>query len=70
VLLNVYEGNSVPQKNPFQVNSLAWAAWIIARIGGWKGYQKADPAGPITIKRGLEMFDQFFTGWLLQKFCA
>ena len=70
VLLNVYEGNSVQQNNPFPMNSLAWAAWIIARIGGWKGYQKAGPAGPITIKRGLEIFDQLFTGWLLQKFCA
>ncbi len=70
LLLNVYEGSSVQQKNPFSINSLAWATWIIARIGGWKGYQKAAPAGPITMKRGLEMFDQLFTGWLLQKMCA
>jgi hypothetical protein len=52
VLLNVYEGPGVQQHNPFPVDSLAWAAWIIGRIGGWKGYKKADPAGPLTIKRG------------------
>ncbi len=68
VMGHVYEGNSVPQHNPFPVNSLAWAAWIIGRMGGWKGaYKHADPAGPITIKRGLEIFNQVFTGWLLQK---
>ena len=70
VLLNVYEGPSVQQKNPFPVNSLAWAAWIIGRIGGWKGYKKAAPAGPITMKRGLEIFNRLFTGWLFQKMSA
>ena len=69
-LQNMYEGSTVKQKNPFSVNSLAWAAWIIGRIGGWKGYKKAGPAGPITIKRGLEKFNQLFTGWLLQKMYA
>ncbi len=71
IVLNVYEGSSVQQQNPFPVDSLAWAAWIIGRIGGWKGsYKKAAPAGPITMKRGLEIFNQLFTGWLLQKMCA
>jgi hypothetical protein len=66
----MYEGATTQQKNPFPVNSLAWAAWIIGRIGGWKGYRKAGPAGPVTIKRGLETFTQLFTGWLLQKMYA
>jgi len=66
----MYEGSTVKQKNPFPVNSLAWAAWIIGRLGGWKGYRKAGPAGPVTIKRGLEKFNQLFTGWLLQKMYA
>lgn len=67
ILLPAYEGPTIRQKNPFPVNSLAWAAWIIGRIGGWKGYQKADPAGPITMKRGVEIFYHMFTGWLLSK---
>ena len=70
MLQAVYEGSTVQQKNPFSVNSLAWAAWIIGRIGGWKGYKKAAPAGPITMKRGLKIFHQLFTGWQLQKICA
>jgi len=70
VLQNMYKGSTVKQKNPFPINSLAWSAWIIGRIGGWKGYKKAGPAGPITIKRGLEKFNQFFTGWLIQKIYA
>ena len=65
VLLHVYEGKTEKQKNPHQEHSLAWAAWIIARIGGWKGYLKASPPGPITMKRGLEIFTQLFRGWLL-----
>ena len=67
---HVYEGSTVQQKNPFPVFSLAWASWIIGRMGGWKGYKNADPAGPITVKRGLEIFSQIFTGWQIQKICA
>lgn len=70
MLQPVYEGSTVQQKNPFPVNSLAWGAWIIGRMGGWKGYKNAAPAGPITMKRGLNIFNQLFTGWQLQKMCA
>ncbi len=34
--------------------SLAWAAWIIARLGGWNCYYKLP--GPITFRRGMEQF--------------
>ncbi len=62
-----YEGKTAKQKNPFEEGSLAWAAWIIGRLGGWKGYRKAGPAGPITMKRGLERFSILFKGWLLHQ---
>jgi hypothetical protein len=62
-----YEGKTEKQKNPFEEGSLAWAAWIIGRLGGWKGYRKAGPAGPITMKRGLERFSILFKGWLLRE---
>jgi hypothetical protein len=62
-----YEGKTELSKNPFEENSLAWAAWIIGRMGGWKGYRKAGPAGPITIKRGLQQFSILFKGWYRSK---
>ena len=52
-----FEGNTQKQKNPHKPNTLAWAAWIIARLGGWKGYQSQRPPGPITFLRGIEKFN-------------
>lgn len=57
------EGKTEKQKNPYPTQSLAWATWCIARLGGWKGYASESPPGPITIKRGLEKFQQQFIGW-------
>jgi len=62
-----YEGKTELSKNPFDEYSLAWAAWIIGRMGGWKGYRKAGPAGPITMKRGLQQFSLLFKGWYRSK---
>lgn len=45
--------------NPHQANSLAWAAWVIARLGHWSGYPSQRPPGPITMDRGLKRFKDF-----------
>jgi Transposase DDE domain len=50
-----YRGRTKLQNNPHPPRSLAWAAWIIARLGGWDGYPRTKP-GPITIHRGLTYF--------------
>lgn len=57
-----YEGKTKLQSNPHPQRSLAWAAWIIARLGGWDGYPRTKP-GPITIRHGLEYFLAFAHGW-------
>jgi len=46
------EGGTDRQKNPHPPGSLAWLAWIAARLGGWNCYYK--PPGPKTMSRGLD----------------
>lgn len=58
-----YQATTPRQSNPHPVASLAWAAWIIARLGGWDGYPSSRPPGPITFKHGLDYFHAFALGW-------
>jgi len=61
----ILEGATLKQQNPFSPHTLAWSAWIIGRLGGWKGYRSQSPPGYITMKRGLERFSSMFVGWQL-----
>ena len=63
------EGRTEKQKNPHTRRGLAWAAWIIARLGGWDGYCSSRPPDPITFKHGLEYFRALATGWQLRNVC-
>jgi hypothetical protein len=63
------EARSKRLKNPHPPDSLAWAAWIIGRLGGWDGYPSSKPPGPITIKHGLEYFHAVAVGWSLRNVC-
>jgi hypothetical protein len=56
-------------KNPHRPDSLAWAAWIIGRLGGWDGYPSSKPPGPITMKHGLEYFYAVDAGRSLKDVC-
>jgi hypothetical protein len=56
------QGKTQRQKNPHPKNTLAWATWIIAKLGGWHEYQ-AKPPGPITLHNGLAYFRAFAAGW-------
>jgi hypothetical protein len=61
------EGRTQKLKNPHDPASLAWYAWIAARLGGWSGYTSKGykPAGPKTMARGLKKLDMMVQGWLL-----
>jgi hypothetical protein len=63
------EARSKRLKNPHPPDSLAWAAWIIGRLGGWDGYPSSKPPGPITMKNGLEYFHAVAVGWSLKDVC-
>jgi hypothetical protein len=58
------EGATERQRNSHPPRSLAWAAWSIARLGGWNCYYK--PPGPITFRRGMEAFQHIHRGTLLK----
>jgi len=55
------QGKTERQKNPHPQNTLAWAAWVIAKLGGWHEYE-AKPPGPITFRNGLTYFRAFAAG--------
>lgn len=61
------EGVTAKQKNNNDNTKLKWATWIIARLGGWKGYDSQGPPGIILLKRGLDKFSNVYFGWKLAK---
>lgn len=61
------EGKTEKQKNPHPIATLAWAAWIIARLGGWKGYASERKPGPLTMLHGLQSFSSIRQGWALAR---
>ena len=58
------EGKTTKQKNPHPQGTLAYAAWVFARLGGWTGYY--GKPGPIVMLRGLTQFHAIKHGWSLR----
>ena len=66
-ILPKFEGKTQKQQNPHPRDNLAWAAWIIARLGGWKGYVSQRPPGVIILNEELMRFQNMFDGWKIAK---
>lgn len=58
------EGKTARQKNPHPNGSLAFAAWVFARLGGWTGYY--GKPGPVVMLSGLVQFHAIKHGWSLR----
>jgi hypothetical protein len=58
------EGKTARQKNPHPRGSLAFASWVIGRLGGWTGYY--GKPGPQVIRRGLDDFQRIKYGATLR----
>ncbi len=54
------EGKTIRQKNPHPKGTLAFAAWVIARLGGWTAYY--GKPGPKVMHLGLEAFQRIKFG--------
>lgn len=59
------EGKTQRQKNPHEKGTLAYAAWVCARLGGWTGYY--GKPGPVVMLQGLMRFKAMRAGWMLGK---
>lgn len=57
------EGKTARQKNPHPKGSLAFAAWVIGRLGGWTGYY--GKPGPQVMRRGLDDYNRIKFGTTL-----
>ena len=58
------EGATAKQKNPHPRGTLAFAAWVIARLGGWTAYY--GKPGPKVMRLGLEAFRRIKYGTTLR----
>ena len=57
------EGKTERQKNHHPPHSLAFVAWIAARLGGWNCYYK--PPGPKTMRNGWNELAAMLAGYAL-----
>ncbi len=61
------QGKSIKLQNHHNPKRTKWAAWIVGRIGGWKGYDSQGPPGVIALKRGIDRLSYIIEGTKLIK---
>lgn len=67
-LLPPLQGRTASQANLNPTDSMAWAVWIIARLGGWTPRNiKVRPPGVVTLISGLKIFKQRLEGFKLAR---
>ena len=54
-------------KNQHNPNKVKWAALVLGRLGGWKGYDSQGPPGVIALKMGLDRLGYIIEGINLEK---
>jgi len=67
VQIQQLEGKTEKLKNPYKPSDLKRYIWVIARLGGWKGYLSERRPGITTFWIGLQKFSVIMQGWLLFK---
>lgn len=60
-------GSTEKLKNPYKPSDLKRYIWVIARLGGWKGYLSERKPAITTFWIGLKKFDDIFKGFELSK---
>lgn len=61
------QGSTKKLSNPFSKTKLPWAFWILARLGGWKGYGSQRKPGAATLINGLTKFYVMYQGFTMEK---
>ncbi len=61
------QGKTQKLSNPFNKIKLSWAFWILARLGGWKGYVSQRKPGFATLINGLSKFYLLYTGYTIDR---
>lgn len=64
---NKLQGSTAKTRNNNSPKTVKWAAWVIGRMGGWKGYESQGPPGVICLKNGLERLANIMEGIKLAK---
>ena len=59
------EGRTEKLKNPYTPSDLKRYIWVVARLGGWKGYSSERKPGITTFWIGLQKLTAIMQGWLL-----
>jgi hypothetical protein len=57
------EGKTEKQKNTYKKKDLKRYVWVLARLGGWKGYESKRRPGITTLWIGLGYFKAAMQGW-------